>query len=82
MGRINPLSVAMGQAVRGAIAEAELTQAETATRADMALNTFSRRINGVLPFTWPELVRIADATNRGVSDLVSAAQRILNREPA
>lgn len=70
----------MGQAVRGAIATAGLTQAEAAERIDMALNTLSRRINGALPFTWPELVRIARTTDVACSDLVAAAERIVSRQ--
>lgn len=73
-------SVAMGQAVRGAIAQAGLTQAEAAERAAMALNTFSRRVNGLLPFTWPELVRIAAITDVTCSDLVANAVRIAERQ--
>lgn len=76
---IDPQAVAIGQAVRGAIAQAGLTQADVAERTGIALNTLSRRINGLLPFTWPELVRIADVTDVSVSDLAAAAVRIAER---
>lgn len=82
MAHIDPRSVAMGQAVRGAIAQAGLTQALTAEAADMALNTLSRRINGSIPFTWPELARLAEVTGLNTSDLIASAERILNREDA
>lgn len=72
----------MGQAVQGAIAQAGLTQALTAEATGMALNTLSRRINGHLPFTWPELVGIAKVTDLSISDLVASAERIHNREDA
>jgi transcriptional regulator with XRE-family HTH domain len=66
----------MGAAVRGAIAQAGLTQAEAATRADMHLNTLSRRINGLLPFTWSEIVRLADVTSTSPTELASTAMRL------
>lgn len=34
----------------------------------------SRRINGHIPFTWPELVRIAEALDIDVSDILAEAQ--------
>jgi transcriptional regulator with XRE-family HTH domain len=68
--------------VRGAIAQADLTQAEAAAKIGVALNTFSRRINGALPFTWPELVRVADVAGVTVGDLASAAERIASRGTA
>lgn len=69
----------MGQAVRGAIAQADLTLAETADKTDMALNTLSRRVNGNSPFTWPEIVRIAEVTDVTCSALVANAVRIAER---
>lgn len=82
MESIDPHSVAMGQAVRGAIAQADLTQAGTAPLVPMSLNSLSRRINGSLPFTWPELCRIAEVTDLKVSDLIESAQRVLKRVAA
>lgn len=73
-------SVAMGHAVRGACAQAGMTQAELAGASDMALNTLSRRINGSLPFTWPEIVSISSITGVSVSDLVASAVRIAARD--
>lgn len=72
-------SVAMGQVVRGALAQAGLTQTAAAPLLDLSLITLSRRINGALPFTWPELVRVADITDLTVSELVAGAERILNK---
>ena len=82
MGRIDPHSVSIGNAVRAAIAQADLTQAEVAGRTDMAVNTLSRRINGLLPFTWPELNRIAKATGLTIGELVEMAERIARRDVA
>lgn len=72
-------ALAIGHAVRGAIAQADLTQAEAAQRAGIALNTFSRRINGLTAFTWTEIVRVAEATGVSATDLVTAAERIQAR---
>lgn len=70
---------AMVSAVRGAIAQAGLTQAELADEADIAINTLSRRLNGWSPFTWPEITAIAAATKVSAIDLASAAERISQR---
>lgn len=72
----------MGQAAIGAIALAGLTQAQAADKIGVALNTFSRRVNGHLPFSWPEIVRLAEATDMTVSELVANAERIFNRTDA
>lgn len=72
----------MGQAVRGAIAQADLTQAQAADKIGVALNTFSRRVNGLLPFTWPEIARVAEVTGLSVSELVADAERIYERKSA
>lgn len=80
---LDPQAVAMGQAVRGAIAQADLTLAETAPQTTMHLNTLSRRVNGISAFTWPEIVQIADVTGVTPSELVASACRIAERrEPA
>lgn len=63
------------------MATADLTQADTAELAGIALNTFHRRINGLIPFTWPEIVAVAQVTRVDVMALVADAQRIANREP-
>jgi transcriptional regulator with XRE-family HTH domain len=76
----DPQAVAIGQAVRGAIAQAGLTQAEAAERADMSLRTLSRRINGLMPFTWTDLVRISEVTDVPCAELAASAVRIANRE--
>jgi transcriptional regulator with XRE-family HTH domain len=72
----------MGQAVYGAIVAADLTQAQAAEAAGMALNTLSRRINGHLPFTWPEVARLAGVTGLTISELVASAERIYGRTDA
>lgn len=82
MAQLDPHSAAIGQAVRGAIAQAGLTQAEAAGRLGMALNTLSRRVNGLLPFTWPELVKVAEVTGVTCAELVMSAQRIHERDAA
>lgn len=56
-----------------------MTQAEIAERAPIALNTLSRRINGLLPFTWPEVVRIAEVTGTTASELADTATRLARR---
>lgn len=48
----------------------------------MALNTLSRRVNGLLPFTWPELVKVAGVTGVTCAELVTSAQRIHDRDAA
>lgn len=72
-------AMAMGQVVRGALAQAGLTQAEAAPRLGFSLITLSRRINGSLPFTWPELVRVSRITEVPVTELALAAERIAAR---
>jgi transcriptional regulator with XRE-family HTH domain len=69
----------MGAAVRGAFAQANITQAEAAGPVGISLQSLSRRVNGLLPFTWTELVRIAELTGVSVSDLVASAERISGR---
>lgn len=72
-------AIAVGQAVRGAIAQAGLSQAQAAEAVTMHLNSFSRRVNGAIAFTYPELVRIASATDVRLTDLVASAERIAER---
>lgn len=76
---IDPEAVAIGRAVRGAIATAGLSLAETADLAGITLSTLSRRVNGTLPFTFPELAKIATVCDVKVSDLALAAERIAAR---
>lgn len=74
--QIDPESVAIGRAVRGAIVSAGMSLAEAADQVGIAKRTLSRRVNGTLPFTFPELVKIADVCDIRVSDLAIAAERI------
>lgn len=76
---IDPEAVAIGRAVRGAVATAGLTLAEAAEQTGIALSTLSRRVNGTLPFTFPELVKVAMVCGVKVSDLALAAERIALR---
>lgn len=76
---LDPEAIAIGRAVRGALATAGLTLTEAAEQTGITLSTFSRRVNGTLPFTFPELFRIADICGTKVSDLASAAERIIER---
>ncbi len=78
----DPQAVAIGRAVRGAIATAGLSLAEAADEAGFALSTLSRRVNGTLPFTFPELAKIADLCDVKVSDLALAAERIIGKDAA
>lgn len=82
MGEIDPHAVAIGAAVRGAIAQAGLTQAEVSQQTGIALNTLSRRVNGLLPFTWPEMVTIAEIAGVTVTELVVAAERLAAKAAA
>lgn len=79
---IDAEAVAIGRAVRGAIATAGLSVAEAADQSDIGLSTFSRRVNGTLPFTFPELVRVARVCGVKVSDLALAAERVAERGAA
>lgn len=82
MAHLEPSAVAIGAAVRGAIAQAGLSQAEASERTGIALNTLSRRVNGLLPFTWPEIVRIANVTGTTASELASIAERLATQRSA
>lgn len=82
MAGITPESAAIGQAVRAAVVQAGLTLAETAEATGIALNTLSRRVNGVIPFTWPELVLIAEVTGVSCTELATSAERIAERTTA
>ena len=82
MSQIDPLAVAIGTAVRGAITEAGLTNTSFAHEAGFALNSLSRRINGHQPFDFPELVRVANVTGVPLMEIVARAERILERRAA
>lgn len=73
---IDPEAIAIGRAVRGAIATAGLSLIEVADRAGMTVSTLSRRVNGTLPFTFPELVRVAAVCGVRASDLALSAERV------
>lgn len=77
--QIDPEAVAIGRAVRGAIATAGLSLAEAAEATGITTSTLSRRVNGTLPFTYPELVKISSICDVRVSDLALAAERIATK---
>jgi len=68
--------VAIGRAVKAATAHAGRTQAELSTEADIGLNSLSRRLNGHVPFTFPELVRVCHVLGIPLADLTERAERI------
>lgn len=74
--KVNPEAVAIGRAVRAALVAARFSLAEASERTGINLTTLSRRVNGTLPFTFPELARIAELCDIRVSDLALAAERI------
>lgn len=76
MAHNEPHDMAMQQAIRAAIVEADLTSKECAAAIGLADNSFSRRMNGHIAFQWNEIVAIANVTKRPVSVLVAAAERI------
>lgn len=80
--RLDPDAVAIGRAVRAALTEAGFTLAEAAPRLGLSLQTLSRRVNGTLPFTWPELMRASGITGVTPSELAEAADRVLSRDRA
>ena len=79
---LDPEAVAIGRAVRGAVATAGLSLADAAEQSGIALSTLSRRVNGSLPFTFPELVRVARVCGVRVSEIVQAAERVADRGAA
>lgn len=80
--QIDPEAVAIGRAVKGALATAGLSLSESADLTGITLSTLSRRVNGTMPFTFPELVRVAKVCGVRVSDLALAAERITGKDAA
>lgn len=77
MTGVNADSVAIGKAVHSAFVQAGMPRlTEAAAELPMPINTLSRRVNGLIPFTWPELVRVAEVTGVSVTDLAASAVRI------
>jgi plasmid maintenance system antidote protein VapI len=73
----------MGRAVRGAIVQAGLNNEQAAELAGFSTRTLSRRINGDLPFTWPEIVSLADVLDTTALELATVAERLAaKKEPA
>ena len=75
---------AIGRAIRSAIVAAGLTIEVVADKVEIPLSTFSRRVNGKngSSFTFPELLKIAAAVDQPLSQLIAAAERIVERERA
>lgn len=82
MTSTSPDSVAIGSAVRGAIATAGLKQTDAAELIDLSINTFNRKVNGQIAFTFPDLVKVAEITGTDVRDLVETAIRLTKRGAA
>lgn len=76
MERNDPHAVAIGKAARGALAAAGKNIRSAAPLLDMSTNSLSRRINGTLPFTWPELVKVSELTGTPIHELAATAERI------
>ncbi|MFC8600149.1 MULTISPECIES: helix-turn-helix domain-containing protein [unclassified Isoptericola] len=73
---LNTEALAIGHAVKAAISHAGLSQVEIADDAGIALTSLSRRLNGHIPFTFPELVRVCRVLDLNVGDLAERAERI------
>lgn len=82
MGQIDPLAVAIGAAVRGASVEAGISLTQLAESAGFSWQSLSRRVNGHLAFTYPELVRVAGVTDTTLVDLIARADSIAKRRAA
>lgn len=80
MARIDPLAAAIGQAVKTALAEADMTQHEASATTGIAYASLSRRLNGAIPFTFPELIHVARVTGVPLSGLIESAERIIARQ--
>jgi hypothetical protein len=59
-----------------------MTREVLAPYAEISVNSLSRRLNGLLPFTWSELVRIAEATGTSVLSMAASAEEIYERSAA
>lgn len=75
-------AVAIGRAGRAAITEAGLSLAEYADKAETSLSSLSRRVNGSIPFTYPELVTLSSITGVSLAELMRAAERVTERGAA
>jgi transcriptional regulator with XRE-family HTH domain len=81
MARLDPHAVAIGTAVRAAITEAGYSVVSFAKVAGIPKNTMSRRVTGLVPINYPELVQISELTGVSLSELVARAERISTRAP-
>lgn len=82
MAQIDPHAAAIGLAAKTHLTKAGLTLTQYAEVAPMPRNTLSRRINGVLPFTWPEIARLAEVTGSTLADICGTAESILKKRSA
>lgn len=73
------LAVATGRSVKGVAAVRAVDLGDLAERIGIARNSMSRRINGHIPFTWPEMFLVAEALGMEPSEILDAAQREVMR---
>lgn len=74
--------VAVGRAVRGAIAATTLSRADVAEAMGISLRSMHRRILGEIPFTVPELMSIAQICDVSLGDLIARVERMTGGEAA
>lgn len=74
--------VAVGRAVRGAIAGSSHSRADVAEAIGLSLRSLDRRILGHLPFTVPELMNIAEICDVPTTELLARVERIRRGEAA
>lgn len=82
MAHIDPLAAAIGLAARTHLTAAGLTLTQYAENAPMPRNSLSRRVNGLIPFTWPEIARLAEVTGSSIADIAATAEGILKKRAA
>lgn len=78
----HPLAAAIGQAVRNALTDAGLTQAQFAELSGLNIKTLGRRLSGTIPFTYPEIRAAADALGITTTQLIEDADRVYARRAA
>lgn len=72
--RHDPTAVAVGGVVKALIRGQGLTLTQVSELTGINQTTLSRRVNGVLPFTFPELSAIARLCEVKVSDIAAAVE--------
>jgi hypothetical protein len=74
--------VAVGRAVRGAIAATTLSRADVAEAMGISLRSMHRRILGELPFTVTELMTISKLCDVSLAELLARVERIASGDAA